>query len=69
MTDKKVTHVLTLRIPNDLYEAIVKRGEGENRTRSNLILTYLRMCIYLSPEELKQLVDGRKRRTKGRNGR
>ena len=66
---KKKTHVMTLRIPQALYESIQKRSEGENRSRSNLILTYLGMIIHLSPEELKSIMDGRKRRSKGRNGR
>jgi len=66
---KKKTHVMTLRIPQALYDSIEKRSEGENRSRSNLILTYLGMIIHLSPEELKSIMDGRKRRSTGRNGR
>jgi len=66
---KKKTHVMTLRIPDKLYSSILKRSEGENRSRSNLILTYLHLIIHLSPEELKTVIDGRKRRSKGRNGR
>jgi len=61
---EKKTHVMTIRIPPDLYESLLQRSEGENRSRSNLILTYLRLVSNMSPDELKTILDGRKRRSK-----
>jgi hypothetical protein len=66
---KKKTHVMTLRIPQDLHDSIKTRSDSENRSRSNLILTYLRMIAHLSPDELKTIIDGKKRRSKVRKDR
>jgi len=70
-TDKPAnsTHTMTIRLPHELHQQVEKRAESENRSRSNLVITYLTMVLNLSPEELKQILDSRRRRRKSRNGR
>ena len=70
-TDKPAnsTHTMTIRLPSELHQQVEKRAESENRSRFNLVITYLGMVLSLSPEELKQILDSRRRRRKSRNGR
>lgn len=63
------THTMTIRLPSELFQQVEKRADSENRSRSNLVITYLSMVLSLSPEELKQMLDSRRRRRKSRNGR
>ena len=57
----------SLRIPDDLYEIIVRQAEEENRSVTNLIITLLELTATLGTQNLKEKLNGKEsRRTRSR---
>ena len=58
----------SLRIPEELYEALARQAEEENRSITNLIITLLEVTAHLGSQKLKEKLNGKdaKRRSRTR---
>ena len=58
------SETLTLRLPAPLLELIRSRADSENRSLSNLIVTYLEMVVGESPHDIRKKLSGNGRRSR-----